>query len=145
MLLFSHVSLNNATMVNYSLYGLHVHTDRYEGHSFYLRWCFCGLGENYIREVLALPHFNMLSGVSSQSSSKVFLRLCFTQKNRRQDSSIGFGAPVRANMRAGGVSSAQVTSSLLESVSTALLLGLDDFLSQKCSNASPFFRLKVAT
>ena len=48
MLLFSHVSLNNATMVNYSLYGLHVHTDRYEGHSFYMRWCFCGLGENYI-------------------------------------------------------------------------------------------------
>jgi len=40
----------------------------------------------------------------------------FYPKNRRQDSSIGFGAPVRANMRAGGVSSAQVTSSLLESV-----------------------------
>jgi hypothetical protein len=72
----------------------------------------------------------MLSGVSSWSSSKVFFRLHFTQKKkRRQDSSIGFGAPVRANMRAGGVSSAQVTSSLLESVSTALLLGLDDFLS----------------
>lgn len=35
---------------------------------------------------------------------------------RRQDSSIGFGAPVRANMRAGGVTDAVVTSSLLESV-----------------------------
>lgn len=35
---------------------------------------------------------------------------------RRQDSSIGFGAPVRANMRAGGVTNAVVTSSLLESV-----------------------------
>jgi len=63
--LFSLVLLNNATMVNYSVYGLHVHADRYEGHSFYMWWCFCGLGENYIREVLALPHFNMLSGVSS--------------------------------------------------------------------------------
>lgn len=37
---------------------------------------------------------------------------------RRQDSSIGFGAPVRANMRMGGVTSAAVTSSLLESVRT---------------------------
>lgn len=38
--------------------------------------------------------------------------------NRRQDSSIGFGAPVRASMRTSGISSAQVTSSLLESVSS---------------------------
>jgi hypothetical protein len=36
---------------------------------------------------------------------------------RRQDSSIGFGAPVRANMRTGGVTSTAVTSSLLETVS----------------------------
>ena len=36
---------------------------------------------------------------------------------RRQDSSIGFGAPVRANMRTGGLTNAVVTSSLLESVS----------------------------
>lgn len=36
---------------------------------------------------------------------------------RRQDSSIGFGAPVRANMRSGGVTDAAVTSSLLETVS----------------------------
>lgn len=35
---------------------------------------------------------------------------------RRQDSSIGFGAPIRANMRAGGVTNAAVTSSLLETV-----------------------------
>lgn len=37
---------------------------------------------------------------------------------RRQDSSIGFGAPVRANMRSGGLTNAVVTSSLLESVRT---------------------------
>ena len=36
---------------------------------------------------------------------------------RRQDSSIGFGAPVRANMRSGGLTNAVITSSLLESVS----------------------------
>lgn len=36
---------------------------------------------------------------------------------RRQDSSIGFGAPVRANMRTGGVVDAAVTSSLMETVS----------------------------
>nr|CAB3446943.1 unnamed protein product [Digitaria exilis] len=45
-----------------------------------------------------------------------FVDLEKTISERRQDSSIGFGAPVRANMRAGGISSAQVTSSLLESV-----------------------------
>lgn len=38
--------------------------------------------------------------------------------NRRQDSSIGFGAPVRANMRTSGVTNAAITSSLLESVRT---------------------------
>lgn len=35
---------------------------------------------------------------------------------RRQDSSIGFGAPVRANMRASMIANAAVTSSLLETV-----------------------------
>ncbi|KAI4963016.1 hypothetical protein ZWY2020_020496 [Hordeum vulgare] len=35
---------------------------------------------------------------------------------RRQDSSIGFGAPIRTNMRSSGVTSPTVTSSLLESV-----------------------------
>lgn len=41
----------------------------------------------------------------------------FSLPYRRQDSSIGFGAPVRANMRTGGVTDAVVTSSLLETVS----------------------------
>jgi ATP-dependent Clp protease ATP-binding subunit ClpX len=50
-----------------------------------------------------------------------FIDLEKTISERRQDSSIGFGAPVRASMRAGGISSAQVTSSLLESVSTMSL------------------------
>ncbi|KAL5537526.1 hypothetical protein UlMin_042827 [Ulmus minor] len=45
-----------------------------------------------------------------------FVDLDKTISERRQDSSIGFGAPVRANMRAGGVTTAAVTSSLLESV-----------------------------
>lgn len=40
---------------------------------------------------------------------------------RRQDSSIGFGAPVRTNMRIGGLTNAIVTSSLLESVRTKTL------------------------
>jgi len=51
-----------------------------------------------------------------------FVDLEKTISERRQDSSIGFGAPVRANMRAGGVSSAQVTSSLLESVESGDLI-----------------------
>lgn len=38
--------------------------------------------------------------------------------SRRHDSSIGFGAPVRANMRTGNLTNAAVTSSLLESVSS---------------------------
>lgn len=38
--------------------------------------------------------------------------------SRRQDSSIGFGAPVRANMATSGVTSGAITSSLLESVTT---------------------------
>lgn len=37
---------------------------------------------------------------------------------RRQDSSIGFGAPIRANIRTGGVITSAVTSSLLETVSS---------------------------
>lgn len=51
-----------------------------------------------------------------------FVDLEKTISERRQDSSIGFGAPVRANMRAGGTSSAQVTSSLLESVESGDLI-----------------------
>lgn len=41
---------------------------------------------------------------------------------RRQDSSIGFDVPVRANMRIGGVINASVTSTLLETVSVSLPL-----------------------
>lgn len=48
---------------------------------------------------------------SKESAMKVSIIL-----TRRQDSSIGFGAPVRANMRAGGVINSVVTSSLLELV-----------------------------
>ncbi|KAF9670464.1 hypothetical protein SADUNF_Sadunf13G0071600 [Salix dunnii] len=51
-----------------------------------------------------------------------FVDLEKTISERRQDSSIGFGAPVRANMRAGGVSNAAITSSLLESVESADLI-----------------------
>uniref|UniRef100_A0A2N9G4T9 Clp ATPase C-terminal domain-containing protein n=1 Tax=Fagus sylvatica TaxID=28930 RepID=A0A2N9G4T9_FAGSY len=40
----------------------------------------------------------------------------------QQDSSIGFGAPVRANMRTGGSTNAEVTSSLLESVESSDLI-----------------------
>ena len=82
---------------------------------------FVDLEKTISERYCSLTHCNLLSGVSSESSSKVFW-LFFYTKNRRQDSSIGFGAPVRANMRAGGISSAQVTSSLLESVSSILLL-----------------------
>ncbi|KAB1211017.1 ATP-dependent Clp protease ATP-binding subunit ClpX [Morella rubra] len=51
-----------------------------------------------------------------------FIDLEKTISERRQDSSIGFGAPVRANMRTGGVIQAAVTSSLLESVESADLI-----------------------
>ncbi|TKY53855.1 ATP-dependent Clp protease ATP-binding subunit ClpX [Spatholobus suberectus] len=45
-----------------------------------------------------------------------FVNLEKTISERRQDSSIGFGVPVRANMRACGYTDAVVTSSLLENV-----------------------------
>ncbi|KAG8634177.1 CLP protease regulatory subunit CLPX3, mitochondrial isoform X2 [Manihot esculenta] len=51
-----------------------------------------------------------------------FVDLDKTISERRQDASIGFGAPVRANMRAGGVTNAAVTSSLLESAESADLV-----------------------
>ncbi|KGN52598.1 CLP protease regulatory subunit CLPX3, mitochondrial isoform X3 [Cucumis sativus] len=51
-----------------------------------------------------------------------FVDLEKTISDRRQDSSIGFGAPVRANMRIGGATSAAVTSSLLESVESSDLI-----------------------
>ncbi|EHA8590056.1 CLP protease regulatory subunit CLPX3, mitochondrial [Cocos nucifera] len=51
-----------------------------------------------------------------------FVDLEKTISERRQDSSIGFGAPVRANMRTGGLTNAAVTSSLLESVESSDLI-----------------------
>lgn len=48
-----------------------------------------------------------------------FIDLEKTISERRQDSSIGFGAPVRANMRTGGITNATVTSSLLESAESS--------------------------
>ncbi|XP_054815543.1 CLP protease regulatory subunit CLPX3, mitochondrial [Prosopis cineraria] len=51
-----------------------------------------------------------------------FIDLDKTISERREDSSIGFGAPVRANMRTGGVTDASVTSSLLESVESSDLI-----------------------
>ncbi|XP_034202490.1 CLP protease regulatory subunit CLPX1, mitochondrial isoform X2 [Prunus dulcis] len=51
-----------------------------------------------------------------------FIDLEKTISERRQDSSIGFGAPVRANMRTGSVTDAAVTSSLLETVESSDLI-----------------------
>lgn len=48
-----------------------------------------------------------------------FIDLEKTISERQQDSSIGFGAPVRANMRTGGITNATVTSSLLESAESS--------------------------
>nr|XP_043631390.1 CLP protease regulatory subunit CLPX1, mitochondrial [Erigeron canadensis] len=51
-----------------------------------------------------------------------FIDLEKTISERRQDSSIGFGAPIRANMRTGGVTTAAVTSTLLETVESSDLI-----------------------
>ncbi|KAJ6792431.1 CLP protease regulatory subunit CLPX1, mitochondrial-like [Iris pallida] len=51
-----------------------------------------------------------------------FIDLEKTISERRQDSSIGFGAPVRANMRSSGLTNAAVTSSLLETVESGDLI-----------------------
>ncbi|KAL7604058.1 CLP protease regulatory subunit CLPX3, mitochondrial isoform X1 [Lactuca sativa] len=51
-----------------------------------------------------------------------FVDLEKTISERRQDSSIGFGAPVRANMRNSALTNAAVTSSLLESVESSDLI-----------------------
>ncbi|KAL5570247.1 hypothetical protein UlMin_027239 [Ulmus minor] len=51
-----------------------------------------------------------------------FIDLEKTISERRQDSSIGFGARVRANMRSGGVTDATITSSLLERVESSDLI-----------------------
>ncbi|KAL3521650.1 hypothetical protein ACH5RR_019799 [Cinchona calisaya] len=51
-----------------------------------------------------------------------FVDLEKTISERRQDSSIGFGAPVRENMRTSGITTAAVTSSLLETVESSDLI-----------------------
>ncbi|RCV28476.1 hypothetical protein SETIT_5G407000v2 [Setaria italica] len=51
-----------------------------------------------------------------------FVDLEKTISERRQDSSIGFGAPIRTNMRSSGASSPMITSSLLESVESGDLV-----------------------
>ncbi|KAK3419512.1 hypothetical protein EUGRSUZ_G00073 [Eucalyptus grandis] len=51
-----------------------------------------------------------------------FVDLDKTISERRQDSSIGFGAPVRANMRKGGLTDTLVASSLLQSVESGDLV-----------------------
>ncbi|KAL6512184.1 CLP protease regulatory subunit clpx1, mitochondrial [Orobanche gracilis] len=51
-----------------------------------------------------------------------FVDLEKTISERRQDSSIGFGAPIRTNMRSGGVTDAAITSFLLESVESSDLI-----------------------
>ncbi|XP_020088975.1 CLP protease regulatory subunit CLPX1, mitochondrial [Ananas comosus] len=51
-----------------------------------------------------------------------FVDLEKTISERRHDSSIGFGAPIRANMRTGAVTSASVASSLLETAESADLI-----------------------
>ncbi|XP_047342309.1 CLP protease regulatory subunit CLPX1, mitochondrial isoform X2 [Impatiens glandulifera] len=51
-----------------------------------------------------------------------FIDLEKTISERRQDSSIGFGAPVRANMRSVNVTNSSITSSLLETVESSDLI-----------------------
>lgn len=51
-----------------------------------------------------------------------FVDLEKTISERRQDSSIGFGAPVCANMRSGGLTNAAITSSLLDHVESGDLI-----------------------
>ncbi|KAI5679578.1 hypothetical protein M9H77_00805 [Catharanthus roseus] len=51
-----------------------------------------------------------------------FADLGKTISERRQDSSIGFGAPVRGNMRSGLITNAAIASSLLESVESSDLI-----------------------
>jgi ATP-dependent Clp protease ATP-binding subunit ClpX len=51
-----------------------------------------------------------------------FVELEKTIAERRQDSSIGFGAPVRANMRGNRLIDAAITSSLLETVESSDLI-----------------------
>lgn len=103
------------------------YADGYKRHSFYLWWSIYRFGENC---------FGKVSFSSLIDSGKVFnlilLSVCTTGLKwhiyiyiflltRQHDASIGFGASVRTNMSTSGVSSAAVTSSLMESVRNTVL------------------------
>lgn len=95
--------------------------DRYKRHPFHLWWSVYRFGKNHIREViisglflyLILSYKLLVRNWRFQTETHVFIR--------RQDSSIGFGAPVRANMRSAKLTDSVVTSSLLESVSLNII------------------------
>lgn len=90
-------------------------TDRYKRHSFHLWWRIHWFGEDYFWEVIFIFWITFSNCIRNYDSCELWW---FTKGllTRRQDSSIGFGAPVRANMRTGGMTNATITSSLLESV-----------------------------
>lgn len=97
--------------------------DRYKRYPFYLWWGIYWLGKNYFREVtgtsnvISISQILLLNLIGIMRSWRMVSDLVFLWWFvRRQDSSIGFGAPVRANMRTGGLTDAVLTSSLLESV-----------------------------
>ncbi|WRX27570.1 ATPase [Theobroma cacao] len=70
--------------------------------------CLCAVGGGRVLQIDTKDILFVCGGA--------FIDLEKTISERRQDSSIGFGAPVRANMRSSGLTTAAVTSSLLESV-----------------------------
>lgn len=92
---------------------------RYNKHPFHLWWGICWFRENHFRTV---PSSSV--AVWGRKLFTLFFLLSFIEGYRfkyipllrRQDASIGFGAPVRANMRTSGTMSAAVASSLLEYV-----------------------------
>ena len=89
----------------------------YHKYILHLWWSICWFGEDDFREVI--PFF--CAGCQTEIFTIVGFSLNVSSNylhsfSRRQDSSIGFGAPVRTNMRTGGTTNAVVTSSLLESV-----------------------------
>ncbi|KAH7520571.1 hypothetical protein FEM48_Zijuj08G0158800 [Ziziphus jujuba var. spinosa] len=81
------------------------------------------------RNLSCLIELGLMTGTFKMDTKNIlficggaFVDLEKTISERRQDSSIGFGAPVRANMRSSRVSDALVTSSLLESVESGDLI-----------------------
>jgi len=69
-----------------------------------------GLHTGYNRGSLSLPKTHSVQGQG------IYVLNILLNSLRRQDSSIGFGAPVRANMRGNRLVNAAITSSLLEMV-----------------------------